>query len=158
MILNFNDFNNVFFKEENKKKVKIITQIILKRFKIQNNYILDVNIINNCKIRELNKIYRQINKSTDVLSFAFLDSKELKNNVENCKIPKIFGEIDISFDKVKKQAKENKTSIFYEFCYLYIHAFLHLLGFDHLKKQDAKIMFNQQNKILKEINYVFKKI
>lgn len=152
MILSFSD-DNCFLKKADKKKIEMVTQIILKKFKIKNNYLLDINVVNNHQICELNKNYRQINKPTDVLSFAFLESK---NNIKNSKIPKIFGEIDISLDEVKKQAKENKTSIFYEFCYLYIHAFLHLLGFDHLKKVDAKIMFEQQNKILKDINYTFK--
>ena len=62
--------------------------------------------------------------------------------------------IDISINKVKQQAKKQKHSIFYEFCYLYVHGLLHLLGFNHIKTDEANLMFREQKQILKKISYL----
>ena len=153
MILSFNNYEDIFLNNY-ENKIKSITDIIFKKFNIKINYIVEVNIISNKKIREINNKYRKIDKITDVLSFSFLEKKIKIRNKKNNKIIQILGEIDISIDKVKQQAKKQKHSIFYEFCYLYVHGLLHLLGFNHVKTNEAKLMFNEQKQILKKISYL----
>ena len=151
MILSFNNYENIIF-DDYENKIKLISEIVLKKFNIKINYIIEINIINNKKIREINNEYRKINKVTDVLSFSFLETKT-KIKIKK-KMPQILGEIDISITKVKQQAKKQKHSILYEFCYLYIHGLLHLLGFNHVETNEAKLMFNEQKQILKKISYL----
>lgn len=151
MILSFNNDEDIFLNNY-ESKIKSITDIIFKKFNIKINYIVEVNIISNKKIREINNKYRKINKITDVLSFSFLE-KKIKIQKNN-KIVQILGEIDISINKVKQQAKKQKHSIFYEFCYLYVHGLLHLLGFNHIKTDEANLMFREQKQILKKISYL----
>lgn len=151
MILSFNNYEDAIFNNY-ENDIKLITEIVFKKFGIKNNYIVEINLINNKKIREINHQYRKINKITDVLSFSFLEVK--KKPIKNVKIPQILGEIDISMPKVKQQAKKQKHSVFYEFCYLYVHGLLHLLGFNHAEDNETKIMFNEQKQILKKISFL----
>ena len=62
----------------------------------------------------------------------------------------MLGDIYISIDKAKEQAKEYGHSLKRELCFLMTHGFLHLLGYDHMEKEDEMIMFPLQEKILKE--------
>ena len=108
-----------------------------------NNVMFNIIIINNDKIHELNKEYRNIDRPTDVITFAFEDNK----NVEVPNI-RVLGDIYISYDKVKSQALEYNHSIKREICFLAIHGLLHLLGYDHMNKKDEKIMFDLQKEML----------
>lgn len=102
-----------------------------------------VIIVDNEKIHEINKQYRGIDRPTDVISFALEDSEDI--SLENYRI---LGDIYISIDKVKEQAKEFGHSEKRELAFLTIHGFLHLLGYDHMEKEDEKIMFAKQEEIL----------
>ena len=84
-----------------------------------------------------------MDKPTDVISFAFLDNNEIKNE--------LIGEIFISYDKIHEQAKEYNHSIKREYLFLFLHGLLHLLGYDHISKEDEKIMFDIQDSILNEL-------
>ena len=95
-------------------------------------------ITNNFEVQKLNYKYRKINKPTDVLSFC------LKEQIKN----KCLGDIVISYEKAKKQADEKHFPVESELLMLLIHGYLHLLGYDHMIKRDAKQMFTLQNKIL----------
>ena len=100
-------------------------------------------ITNNAEIQKLNYKYRKINKSTDVLSFHLKKEEQIKN--------KYLGDIVISYEKAKKQAGEKHFPVESELLMLLIHGYLHLLGYDHMIKKDAKQMFALQNKILLEL-------
>ena len=63
-------------------------------------------------------------------------------------MPVILGDIYISLDKASEQAKEYGHSMKRELCFLFVHGLLHLLGYDHMKKEDEEIMFSLQDKIL----------
>ena len=63
-------------------------------------------------------------------------------------MPVILGDIYISLDKASEQAKEYGHSMKRELCFLFVHGLLHLLGYDHMKKEDEEIMFPLQDKIL----------
>lgn len=113
-------------------------------------------------IRQANKQYRDIDKETDVLSFPMFEKEELdkiiaKHLLENWKVKlgdcvgqEILGDIIISIARVKEQAKEYGHSFLRELSFLTIHGLLHLLGYDHMKKEEEKIMFQKQEDILNE--------
>ena len=103
----------------------------------------NVIIVDNEKIHEINKTYRNIDRETDVISFALEDEKTIR--VEN---ERILGDIYISVEKAKMQAEEYGHSFKREICFLTTHGFLHLLGYDHMKKEDEEVMFKLQEEIL----------
>ena len=109
------------------------------------NVISNVIITDNETIHKLNKEYRNIDRETDVISFALEDDKTIIDSPI-----RVLGDIYISLDKAKQQAKEYNHSLKRELCFLMTHGFLHLLGYDHMKKEDEEIMFPLQEKILEE--------
>ena len=114
----------------------------LKILKLKDEYDISLVIVGPRKIKQLNNDYRNIDKVTDVLSFALVsDIKELKHVNE-------LGDIFINRNRVLSQAKEYKHSIKREFVFLFIHGLLHLCGYDHMNKKDEKKMFMMQDKIL----------
>lgn len=118
---------------------------IFEELKLNGEYITDVTIVDNKKIHKINREFRNVDRPTDVISFAFLDDKkekELKGGPIN------LGQIIISFEKAEEQAKEYGHSLIREMVFLFVHGMLHLLGYDHIKEEDEKVMFNLQDKIL----------
>ena len=115
----------------------------LPKVKLIKESTLTLLITNNSEIKNLNSKYRKINKPTDVLSFCLNKSEQIKN--------KYLGDIIISYEKAKKQAEEKTFPIESELLMLLVHGYLHLLGYDHKLKKEAKQMFALQNKILLEL-------
>ena len=105
---------------------------------------VSIVLVDNKKIKEINKNYRGNDNPTDVISFAFLDD-------EISDISDTLGEIYISLDKVKSQSIEYGHSFERELCFLTVHGLLHLLGYDHMFEEEEKVMFNLQEEILKNI-------
>lgn len=107
------------------------------------NVMFNVIIINDEKIHKLNKEYRQIDRPTDVITFALEDDKKLT-------LPsvRVLGDVYISYDRVIKQSKEYGHGKTRELCFLAVHGLLHLLGYDHLKEDEEKIMFSKQKELL----------
>jgi len=103
----------------------------------------NIIIIDNPRIKELNKSYRNINHETDVISFALEDDKTY-----NSKEVRLLGDIYISIDKVHEQAKLYEHTFKRELFFLAIHGFLHLLGYNHEEKEEEKIMFAKQEEVL----------
>lgn len=113
---------------------------------IKNDIILSVTFVDKGYIHELNKNYRWIDRPTDVISFAFLDDKNEIIKGEN--IPLDLGEIYICYEVADENRKNYGNSIKREICFLFVHGLLHLLGYDHMTKEDEEIMFPLQEKIL----------
>ncbi len=105
--------------------------------------IFNVIIVDNNKIHEINKEYRNIDRETDVISFALEDDKSF-----NTTDIRMLGDIYISIDKVRSQALEYGHSFKRELYFLSVHGLLHLLGYDHMKKEDEEVMFGKQEEIL----------
>ena len=112
----------------------------------KNDYYLSLLIANDKIIKEINKEYRNKDSATDVISFAY-------NETENVGPMNVMGDIIISIERVKEQAKEYGHSEEREFYYVFCHGILHLLGYDHIEKEDKKIMREREEKILKNFNY-----
>ena len=116
------------------------TKYLLDYMKIDASF--SVIIVNNEKIHEINKQYRGIDRPTDVISFALEED-------ENYEVKeRLLGDIYISIDKVYEQAKEYNHSVKRELFFLVTHGFLHLLGYDHMEKDEEEEMFSLQEKIL----------
>ncbi len=131
--------------ENLKKEEKFIRGVLKHAIKVEEvkNIYFNVIIVNNDYIHSLNRDYRNIDKETDVISFALEDEKD-----ENFSKKRMLGDIYISIDKARSQAKEYGHSLNREICFLAVHGFLHLLGYDHMKKEDEEIMFGKQELIL----------
>ena len=111
------------------------------------NGVVNIIIVDNKRIREINKEYRKIDKETDVISFALEDDDTF------IELPiRVLGDIYISIDRVKLQAKDYGHSEKREICFLVVHGILHLLGYDHMNTSDEKVMFSKQDKILDELD------
>jgi len=100
---------------------------------------VELLITNNDEIQTLNAKYRQKDYPTDVLSFPFSDGDSI-------------GQIVISVDKAKEQAKELGQSQEEELQFLFAHGLLHLLGYDHEDPEDEKIMLAKAYKLLNRKN------
>jgi len=105
------------------------------------DHTLKVFFVTDEEIRIINRNYREIDKSTDVISLSYLDKEPFPG--EN-----LIGEIFISVDTSKKQANENNLSLKDETEFLFVHGFLHIIGYDHKNKEDRQKMFDLQDKIL----------
>lgn len=103
----------------------------------------NIIIIDNERIREINREYRKIDKETDVISFALEDNMDISYNDF-----RLLGDIYISIDRCYEQAMEYGHSREREICFLATHGILHLLGYDHMESEDEKEMFSLQNKLL----------
>ena len=126
-----------------------IMEFTFKYLKLKCTALISVSIIDNEEIHEINKNYRGIDRETDVISFAFLDNDEIgKNNLKKKSAIVDLGEIYISLPKAIEQAKEYQHSLERELDFLFLHGLLHLLGYDHMKKEDEVVMFNLQDEIL----------
>lgn len=116
----------------------------LKHEKVK-NATFSIVFVDEEKIKELNKNYRSVDRVTDVISFAFEDNlKIVYNNV------RFLGEIYICIPRMIQQAQEYGHSEERELAFLTVHGLLHLLGYDHMEKDEEKVMFALQEKILDE--------
>ncbi len=97
------------------------------------------------QIHEVNRDYRNVDRPTDVISFAMQDdaSNILIEEEEN-----ELGDIFINTQAIKDQAKEYGHSTRRESCFLFCHGLLHLMGYDHMTKEDEEVMFGLQKEIL----------
>lgn len=132
---------------ENIEKELNELEIMLKDFcKRENlgNVIFNIIITDEEKIHNINKIYRGLDRPTDVISFA-LEDDDVMVTPEDIRI---LGDIYICIEKVKSQADEYNHSFKRELSFLAIHGLLHLLGYDHMNEADEKIMFSKQEEVL----------
>ena len=117
----------------------------IKKLDIKNS-IFDIIFIDDEEMHKLNKEYRGIDRTTDVLSFALNDNKHIDAFVNS------LGDIFISIPKMKSQAEEYGHSEKRELSFLALHGLLHLLGYDHtLGKKEEEKMFGLQKEILNEL-------
>ena len=107
--------------------------------------LFNIIIVDEEKIHYLNKNYRNKDSVTDVISFALEDEDSfIKTDV------RILGAIYICLKRAKEQSIEYGHSFLREISFLSVHGLLHLLGYDHMEKEEEKIMFNLQEMILNE--------
>ena len=128
---------------EELETVKKVLESALQKEKLENTS-FNVIIVDNNYIHELNKTYRNIDRETDVITFALEDEDTIINPSEE----RVLGDIYISIDKAKEQAKDYSHSLLRELSFLAVHGFYHLLGYDHQTKEEESIMFQKQEEVL----------
>ncbi|MDD6272887.1 MAG: rRNA maturation RNase YbeY [bacterium] len=136
----FNTTNENVDVEELDKVIKFACN----HLKIENP-LLNIVIVDNEKIQEINREYRNKDAVTDVISFAFEEVDDV--SYEDFRF---LGEIYISYERCVSQASDYGHSVKREFCYLAVHGLLHLLGYDHMVDEDKKIMRALEEEILNE--------
>ena len=134
-------------KKLKKKEIffKKICSSFPKKYQFPNKKInLTLLLSNNKGIRKLNKEFRNKNKSTDILSFPF--NKKIKISKET-----YIGDIIISFNFMDKPKSQNLKIFREKVVKTFIHGYLHLLGFDHIKNKEYKKMLNEEEKLYKSV-------
>ena len=134
--------------DEDIKELETVEKILLfasEKEKLENTS-FNLIIVDNNYIHELNKNYRNIDRETDVITFALEDDDTLVLPED----VRVLGDIYISIDKARSQAKEYGHSFLREICFLAVHGFYHLLGYDHMTPEDEKVMFKKQEEVLEE--------
>ena len=121
-----------------------IIEQALKTLGIEDDVEVSCVLVDDERIHEINREYRHIDRSTDVISFAMEDNDQFY--VEG--MPRTLGDIFISVDHAKKQAEEYGHSLRREMCFLFTHGILHLLGYAHMTDEQEKEMFGLQDQIL----------
>lgn len=125
-------------------EVKKLVEFALKKQNITNS-VFNIIIVDEQRIQELNRDYRNKDSVTDVISFALEDDDTfIKTDV------RILGDIYICLKRAKDQAEQYEHSFLREISFLTIHGLLHLLGYDHMNKDDERVMFSLQEMILNE--------
>ena len=132
------------FENNNEQDFTAIIEQALKTLGIEDDVEVSCVLVDDERIHEINREYRHIDRSTDVISFAMEDNDQFY--VEG--MPRTLGDIFISVDHAKKQAEEYGHSLRREMCFLFTHGILHLLGYDHMTDEQEKEMFGLQDKIL----------
>lgn len=136
-----NDLVNVDFNYD------YLDNVIKRTLKHENvlNAIFSIIFVDNESIRKINKEYRGIDRETDVISFALEDNSDIIDNEI-----RVLGDIYISIPKCIEQSEVYGHSIKRELSFLTVHGLLHLLGYDHMNKEDEEEMFKLQELILNE--------
>nr|MDH3099004.1 rRNA maturation RNase YbeY [Bacillus velezensis] len=117
---------------------------------VQDQAEVSVTIVTNEEIREINRDYRGKDTPTDVISFALEEEGEDEVEIVGADMPPVLGDIIISADRTEEQAEEYGHSFMRELGFLAVHGFLHLLGYDHMTKEEEEEMFSKQKDLLDE--------
>ncbi len=124
---------------------KKICKAFPKKYKFLNKKVTFTLLLSNNKnIKKLNKVFRKKNKSTDILSFPLNKKIKISKNI-------YLGDIIISYNYLDKPRSQDLNSFKEKVTKIFIHGFLHLLGFDHKKNKDYSKMIKEENLLLKSV-------
>ena len=142
------DFNSLIDGYDNYEEVynELLSKTI-NYLKIKCSPIISVSFVDETLIQQINRDYRHIDRVTDVISFAFLDNED-RASILTKEGDVVLGDIYICLDVAKRQAQEYGHPLERELKFLFVHGLLHLLGYDHMSKEDEEIMFPLQEVIL----------
>ena len=143
IMIDCNNWKKKILKPNNYFKKRVSQLSAIKDFTYKN---LEFTILltNNKRMKKLNKKFRKKNKATDVLSFPFTD---------NIKKRKYLGDIALSYEIINKRSK--KTNFNFELDRMWVHGYLHLVGYNHKKNVDFKKMVTAETIILKKLDHKF---
>lgn len=129
---------------ETKKTVKEVVSAVLESEHENDGATVSVTFVDNERIRELNREFRNIDRVTDVLSFP-ADEPVVEGR------GRFLGDIALSLERAKTQSEEYGHSFKREVAFLTAHSVLHLLGYDHMTPDEEKEMFAKQEKVLNDM-------
>lgn len=130
--------------DEIKNLIEKSIAAVLKVENLDENVEVSVSFVGDEEIRDLNRDYRGVDKSTDVLSFPMDDEFIIDN--------RILGDVIINTRRVMEQAEELGHSEERELSYLTVHSILHLLGYDHMEDEDKREMREREKLAMKELS------
>lgn len=113
--------------------------------------IISLCLSNDENVHRLNREFRGIDKSTNVLSFANIDDPDFTADCQNYDEIEL-GDIIIALETMKREAAEKGISFADHYCHLLTHGFLHILGFDHQEDEEAEYMEGFEINILHALN------
>lgn len=123
--------------------VKKSIEEVLKEEDISDNVQVSISFVGDEEIQSLNRDFRGVDKSTDVLSFPMDDEFQIEETM--------LGDVIINTKRVIEQANEFGHSNTRELSYLTVHSILHLLGYDHIEEEDKLIMRSKEKTIMKSL-------
>lgn len=135
--------DNINITDEMKNLIEKSIKAVLKVEELDDDVEVSVSFVGDEEIRDLNRDYRGVDKSTDVLSFPMDDEFIIDN--------RILGDVIINTRRVMEQAEELGHSHERELSYLTVHSILHLLGYDHIEDEDKKEMREREKLSMKEL-------
>lgn len=149
------------------EQAQLLQNVIVKaidKLRLGNNIEVDISIVSNEEIQALNRTYRNIDRPTDVLSFAleevssefdvdfegltYEEEKDAEDDAQE--MERHLGDIILSYPRAVEQATEYGHSLERELGFLVVHGFLHLIGYDHQTDEESKVMFALQEEVLAE--------
>lgn len=125
----------------NKARINKLSELLFEVVKSEYSGTIAVRFVDAVEIQRLNRMYRDKDKETDVLSFSYLDEYEGPGDH--------LGDIVICLEVAEKQAENGDVEL--EVLDLLVHGSLHVLGYDHIEQSDAEIMFPLQDKFVNDI-------
>ncbi len=120
------------------KALVVLTERILRYMDLPERSQVCLSFVSDADMRELNRRYRKVNRTTDVLSFAQRDVGDVG----------ILGDVVISYDTAVRNSQRFSVTVEGEIRRLVVHGILHLLGFDHAEKRQRKTMRGKESEIL----------
>lgn len=140
----FEIINNTDESLENLNILEDYTKFLVRKRNLE-NAIFNIIFVTSDEIHKINREYRNVDRVTDVISFALEDTPSV-----NATSLRLLGDIYICLDKVYEQADIYNHSVLRETSFLITHGLLHLLGYDHMEEEEEKVMFNLQEELLNE--------
>lgn len=125
-----------------------IANKVKETLELKTEFSFSVIMVNDNEIQEINRRYRNIDRPTDVISFAMQEGEDI---IDEHQPELMLGDIFINVDAVRRQAADYGHSLKREFCFLTAHGLLHLLGFDHMNPSDETTMITLQERVLYDI-------
>ena len=110
---------------------------------------VSVTLTNDAYIHEINRMYRGVDRPTDVISFALMESEEPE--IVGGDPRDVLGDLVISLERARAQAEEYGHSYLRELSFLTVHGMLHLLGYDHMEEAERAEMEEEQRHVMKEL-------
>ena len=152
----FNNFKNVFLRAKIRKLFSCAIEKQTEKYEYLKNkkFVVSLRYVSGEEIKEINKNSRGVDRATDVLSFPIVDfnnERDIKDELESGDFL-MLGDIIICKEVAYIQAKEYNHSFSREICFLSLHGFLHLLGYDHIEKEDEVVMMSTAKEILEKFN------
>lgn len=130
--------------EENMKAIEKAIETTIEVEEAEGNFEVSVSFVTNEEIRELNRLYRNVDQETDVLSFPMDDD-------EDCEGVIMLGDVILSTEKIIEQAADFGHSLEREMIYLTVHSMLHLLGYDHMEEDEKEEMRSREKEVMKAL-------
>ena len=149
MNININYENEAFVNADYEKVIERVCQEAAIVYGLGANAEISILLCHNEYIHQLNKQYRQIDRPTDVLSFALNESEEPA--VDGGLDVNVLGDLIISVERAEEQAADYGHSVRREMAFLTVHGMLHLLGYDHMEEEERAEMEAEQRFVMEKL-------